>query len=61
MMAFKGEVTAGYEMDFSIGNVALEGLGSSRDERRIVLTPYGQQRRLIVAQVLLELWVEGYV
>ena len=38
MMAFEGEVSAGDEMDFGIGQVALEGFGSSRDERRIVLS-----------------------
>ena len=53
MMAFEGKVSAGDEMDFGIGQVALEGIGSSRDERRIVLAPDSQQRWLIVAQVFI--------
>ena len=32
MMAFKGEVAAGDEVDFGIGQVTLESIGSSRDE-----------------------------
>ena len=29
-MAFKGEVAAGYEMDFGIRQIAIEGFGSGR-------------------------------
>ena len=47
VMAFKCEMSAGYEMDFGIGQVALEGFGTGWNERWIVLTPYGQQRWLI--------------
>ena len=32
MMAFEGEVSARDEVDFCIGQVALESIGSSRDE-----------------------------
>ena len=39
-MAFEGEVTAGDEVDLDIGHIALEGIGSGRDERRVVLAPY---------------------
>ena len=42
-MAFKCEMSAGYEMDFGIGQVALEGFGTFRDERRVVLSPDTQQ------------------
>ena len=43
VMAFEGEMSAGYEMDFGIGQVALEGFGTFRDERRVVLSPDSQQ------------------
>ena len=61
MMAFEGEMSAGYEMDFGIGHIALEGIGSGRDERRVILTPYGQQWWLVITQILLELRIEGHV
>ena len=61
MMAFEGEVTAGDEVDFCIGQVTFESIGSSGDERRVVLTPDGQQRRLVVAKILLELRIKGDV
>jgi len=34
MMAFKGEVSAGDEVDFGIGQVTLESIGSSRDDAK---------------------------
>jgi hypothetical protein len=38
-----------------------EGIGSSRNERQIFLSPYGQQRWLIGTEILLKLRVEGNV
>ena len=61
VMAFEGEMSAGYEMDFGIGQVALEGFGTFRDERRVVLSPDSQQWGLIGTEVLLKLRVEGNV
>ena len=61
MVAFKCEVSAGYEMDFGIGQVALEGFGTFRDERRVVLSPDSQQWGLIGTEVFLKLRVEGNV
>ena len=61
VMAFKCEMSAGYEMDFGIGQVALEGFGTFWDERRVVLSPYSQQRWLIGTEILLELRVKGNV
>lgn len=52
MVAFEGEVAAGHEVDFGVGQVAAESLGSGRDERRIVLTPNGEQWGLMGAQIL---------
>ena len=61
VMAFKCEMSAGYEMDFGIGQVALEGFGTFRDERRVVLSPDSQQRWLVGTEVFLKLRVEGNV
>ena len=60
-MTFEGKVTAGNEVYLSIGQVAFEGIGSSWNERWIVLSPYGQQRWLVGTEVLLKLRVEGNV
>ena len=38
MVAFKCEMSAGYEMYFGIWYVALESFGTCRDERRVVLS-----------------------
>ena len=57
-MAFKGEMSTGYEMNLGIRQIALEGFGTSRDERWIVLTPYSKQMRLMGTEILLELWIE---
>ena len=61
VMAFKCEMSAGDEMDFGFGQVALEGFGTFRDERRVVLSPDSQQWRLVGTEVLLKLRVEGNV
>ena len=61
VVAFESKVSAGNEVYFSIGQVAFEGFGSSRYERRIILSPNSQQGRLIGAEVLLELWIECYI
>ena len=45
MMAFEGEVAAGNEVNLGIGHIALEGIGTSGNERRVVLAPDGKQRR----------------
>ena len=39
MMAFESEVSAGYKVYLCIGQVALESIGSGRNERRIVPSP----------------------
>src|SRR5262245_28431959 len=55
------EVACVEERDLRRWNIALECLGTSRQEERIVLAPYGQQRRMMCSEVLLEGWVEGGV
>ena len=61
VMAFKCEMSAGYEMDFGIRHVALEGFGTFMDERRVVLSPDSQQWGLIGTEVFLKLMVEGSI
>ena len=61
VMAFKCEMAAGYEMDFGIGQVALEGFGTFRDERRVVLSPDSQQWGMVGTEVFLKLMVEGNI
>src|SRR6266511_3020809 len=57
-MRFKREVSGIKEADDRIGNVALERFGTRRQEERIVLTPYSEERRLVGAEVVLESRVE---
>ena len=37
MMAFEGKMTTGDKVNIGIGHIALEGIGSGRDERRVIL------------------------
>src|SRR5690348_1355072 len=60
-VALQGEVSGLEEMDLGVGQVALEGAGSVRAEDFVVGPPNGQQRHLAVAEVLLQLGVEGDV
>ena len=53
VVALQSKMAAGHEMYLCIGHIALEGFGSSRYERRIILSPNCQQGRLIDAEVLL--------
>ena len=51
-MAFESKVTARYKMYLGIRHIAPEGIGSCWNERRIVLTPNGEQWGLMGAQIL---------
>src|SRR5947207_7894208 len=53
-MCFQREVAGVEETDSRIWNVAFEGLGTCWQEKRIILAPYRQERRLVLAKVLLE-------
>ena len=57
-MRFQREVAGIDEPDDRIGNVALERLGTGRQEERIVLSPHSQERRLVSPEVLLKGRVE---
>jgi hypothetical protein len=60
-VGLEGEVSCIEELDGGVGVVARKGLGAGRDEEGVVLAPDGEQRRLGLAEVLLEGWVELYV
>lgn len=60
-MAFQGEMSAFYETDLSVGQVAFERLRAGGNERGVVFAPDCQQRRTAVAQILLKLRVKGDV
>ena len=53
-MRFQREVAGVEEANNGVGNVALEGLRTRRQEKRIVLAPYGEEWRLVGAEVVLE-------
>ena len=61
MMALQGEMTAGNKVYLGIWKIALECLGTGRDERRVVLSPDSQQWGLIGTEGFLKLRVEGNV
>ena len=58
-MGFEREVAGIEEAYFRSGNVALEGLGTGRQEEGIVLAPGRQERRLVLAEVGLKLRIHG--
>ena len=61
MMAFEGELAAGNKVYLGIWKIALECLGTGRDERRVVLTPDSEQRGLVSTEIILKFWVKGNV
>src|SRR5215468_4647419 len=48
-MSLQREVARIEEMNLRTGNVAFEGLGTCRQEKRIVLAPHRQERWLVLA------------
>src|ERR1700681_4257082 len=56
--AFEREMAGVEEMDFGVGVVAFEGIGTGWQEERIVPAPYCEQRRPVVADVFLEFRIE---
>jgi hypothetical protein len=49
------------QVDFSVGQIALERLAARRRERRIICTPRDQRGRLVIAQPRLPFWIGGYI
>lgn len=60
-MAFEGKMATGDVVYLGFGKITTEGLRTSWDKGRVVLTPYGEQRWLVLAKVGLKVGVEGYV
>ena len=55
------EVTGVEKADLRLGNVAPEGLGAWRQEKRIILAPNGEKRRAMLTEVRLEPRVERHI
>ena len=54
-------MSAVYKLDHGLWIVFLECLRTCGDEDLIVLTPHGKGRRLVFAEVLLELWIGCHI
>src|SRR5262249_34972297 len=57
-MGFQREVPRIEEADDRTRNIALERLGARRQEERVVLAPRREQRRPVLAEVVLELGIQ---
>src|SRR4029450_10786451 len=60
-MRFQCEMAGVEEADDSVGNVALEGFGTGRQEERIVLAPDGKERWPLRPEVVVKSGIERYV
>src|SRR5579859_3578044 len=60
-MCLECEMAGVEKMDLGFTHVACVGFGAQRQEERIVLPPYCEQGRLVIAQELLEFWVKRNV
>src|SRR5262245_29075671 len=56
-MSLEREVARVEEVDGRFGNVAFERLGTLRQKKGIVLSPYPQEAWLVGPEVILEVWV----
>src|SRR5690242_361446 len=57
-MRFEREMAGVVKVHLGIMHIAREGFCARRQEKRIILAPHRQQRRLAIAQIFLELRVE---
>src|SRR5262249_17638390 len=57
----ESEVAGVEEAHLSVWNVTLECLGALRQKKRVVLAPSCQKRRLMLAKIGLEFWIQRYV
>src|SRR5262245_38434973 len=53
----KSEVSRVKERDLRVRDVTFESLRARGHEERVSVAPNGQQRRLVLAKVLVELWI----
>src|SRR5262245_34489364 len=60
-MCLEGKVAGVEEAHVSGWNVSLERLGARRQEKRVVLAPSCQKRRLVFAKIGLEFWIQSDV
>jgi hypothetical protein len=56
-MSFEREVSRVEKVDGRFGNVAFERLGTPRQEKRIVLSPYRQESWFVRPEIILESWI----
>src|SRR5215470_19863760 len=57
-VCLEGEVAGVEEAHVSVWNVTLERLGARRQEKRVVLAPSCQKRRLVLAKIGLEFGIQ---
>jgi hypothetical protein len=57
-MSFQGEMTSRIKVDLGPRIVPPERFRTGRQEKRIILAPHRQQRRLVLSEVSLELRIE---
>src|SRR5215472_4021798 len=60
-MSFQRKMAGIEEMDFRLGIVPRERLRARRQEERIIPAPNRQQRRTLLAEILLELRIQRHV
>src|ERR1700735_1098831 len=48
-MGFQSEMAGVEELDGGVGHIAAIGFGARRNEKHIVLSPYGEEGRLVLA------------
>ena len=58
-MGLEREMAGIAEVDLPVGKIALVGLRTGRNEGRIMPAPHGEKRRLVLAEIRLELRVAG--
>src|SRR5580704_337786 len=60
-MGFQREMAGVEKLDCRVGIVAAISFGSGRDEKHIVLSPYGEEGRLVLTEVGLKFRVHLHV
>ena len=61
VVGFQGKMTAVHKPYYGIRQVALEGLGSLRNEGRVILPPNGQKARPVLPEITLEFRIEAHI